>query len=131
MLRKKATDAERTLWRHFRNRNFAAYKFRRQHPLACYVIDFYCPEAKLGIELDGGGHNYQLGQIRDQKRSNFLADHGVTVLRFWNDQVRYELESVLKAVWFALEERPLSQPSPQSSPLGRERRNWNRLGATN
>jgi very-short-patch-repair endonuclease len=84
---------------------FCGYKFRRQHPLACYVLDFYCPEAKLAIELDGGGHNYQLGQIRDQKRSNFLADHGVTVLRFWNHLVRYKLDSVLKAIWFALGER--------------------------
>jgi len=122
MLRKKATDTERTLWRHLRNRNFAGYKFRRQHPLGCYILDFYSPEAKLAIELDGGGHNYQLRRIRDRTRSNALADHGVTVLRFWNHQVRYELDSVLKAIWFALEERPLSQPSPQSSPLPRERR---------
>ena len=73
-------------------------------------------------QSNGGGHNYQLRRIRDRTRSNALADHGVTVLRFWNHQVRYELDSVLKAIWFALEERPLSQPSPQSSPLPRERR---------
>jgi adenine-specific DNA-methyltransferase len=131
MLRKKATDAERTLWRRLRNRNFARYKFRRQHPLGCYVLDFYCPEVKLAIELDGGGHNYRPGQIRDLRRSNVLADHGVTVLRFWNHQVRYELDSVLKAIWFVLEERALSQPSPQSSPLRRERRVLYRGGTTN
>jgi very-short-patch-repair endonuclease len=122
MLRKKATDTERILWRHLRNRNFAGYKFRRQHLLGCYTLDFYSPAAKLAIELDGGGHNYQLRRIGDRKRSNLLADQGVTVLRFWNHQVRYELDSVLKAIWFALEERPSSQPSPQSSPLRRERR---------
>jgi very-short-patch-repair endonuclease len=122
MLRKKATDTERTLWRHFRNQNFAGYKFRRQHPLGCYVLDFFCPTAKLAIELDGGGHNYRFGQIRDRRRSNLLADHGITVLRFWNHQVRYEPDSVLKAIWFALEERCSSEPSPQSSPLRRERR---------
>src|SRR5262249_10707594 len=131
MLRKKATDTERILWRHLPSRDFAGYKFRCQHPLACYVLDFYCPEAKLAIELDGGGHNYCLPQIRDQRRSNIIADHGVTVLRFWNHQVRYELDSVLKAIWFTLDQRALSKPSPQSSPLRRERRNWNRLGATN
>ena len=103
MLRKKATDTERTLWRYLRNRNFAGYKFRRQHPLARYVIDFYCPEAKLAIEVDGGGHNYRFGQIQDQRRSNVLAEHGIIVLWFWNHQVRYELDSVLKAIWFALE----------------------------
>jgi ATP-dependent helicase HrpA/adenine-specific DNA-methyltransferase len=122
MLRKKATDTERTLWRHLRNRNFAGYKFRRQHPLGCYILDFYSPAAKLAIELDGGGHNYQLRRTRDRRRSNVLADHGVAVLRFWNHQVRYELDSVLRAIWFALEERTLSQPSPQSSPLRREMR---------
>jgi hypothetical protein len=73
-------------------------------------------------ELDGGGHNYRLGQMRDKSRSNVLADQDVIVLRFWNHQVRYELDSVLKAIWFALEKRLLSQPSPQSSPFRRERR---------
>lgn len=105
MLRKKATDTERTLWRHLRNRNFSGYKFRRQHPFGSYTLDFYCPAAKLAIELDGGGHNYWFGQIRDETRSKILADHGVTVLRFWNHQVRYELDSVLKAIWFGLEQR--------------------------
>src|SRR5437867_10619541 len=51
LLRKKTTDTERILWRHLRNQNFAGYKFRRQHPLDSYVLDFYCPAAKLAIEL--------------------------------------------------------------------------------
>jgi len=81
--------------------------------LACYVLDFYCPAAKLAIELTGGGHNYRLGQMRDKSRSNVLVDQDVIVLRFWNHQVRYEPDSVLKAIWFALEKRLLSQqPSP-------------------
>jgi very-short-patch-repair endonuclease len=95
LLRKKATATERILWRHLRNRNFAGYKFRRQHPLDRYILDFYCPAAKLAIELDGGGHNYRGGQIRDETRSEFLARQGVVVLRFWNHQVRQELDSVL------------------------------------
>jgi type I restriction enzyme M protein len=105
LLRKKATDTERILWRHLRNRNFAGYKFRRQHPFDCYILDFYCPAAKLAIELDGGGHNYRVGQIRDRTRSEFLASQGIIVLRFWNHQVRDELDSVLKAIWFALQRR--------------------------
>jgi len=112
LLRKKATDTERILWRHLRNRNFAGYKFRRQHPLDCYILDFYCPTAKLAIELDGGGHNYRGGQIRDRTRSEFLARKGIIVLRFWNHQVRQELDSVLQAIWFALQERCSSNPSP-------------------
>ena len=112
LLRKKTTDTERILWRHLRNRNFAGYKFRRQHPLDSYVLDFYCPAAKLAIELDGGGHNYRVGQIRDRTRSEFLASQGIIVLRFWNHQVHQELDSVLKAIWFALEERCQPKPSP-------------------
>ena len=121
LLRKKATESERILWRHLRNRNFAGFKFRRQHPFDDYVLDFYCPSAKLGIELDGGGHNYRAGKIRDRSRSEFLARHRVIVLRFWNHQVRQELDSVLQAIWFALEERQKSNPSPPSSPFGKGR----------
>ena len=117
----KATQPERILWRQLRNRNFAGYKFRRQHPLEDYVLDFYCPSAKLAIELDGGGHNYRAGQIRDRTRSEFLARHGVIVLRFWNHQVRRELDSVLRAIWFALGERQQNKPSPSSSPFGKVR----------
>jgi very-short-patch-repair endonuclease len=112
LLRKKATDTERILWRHLRNRNFAGYKFRRQHPFGCYILDFYCPTAKLAIELDGGGHNYRAGQIRDRTRSESLVRKGIIVLRFWNHQVRQELDSVLQAIWFALQERCWSKPSP-------------------
>ena len=96
MLRKKATDTERTLWRHLRNRNFAGYKFRRQHPLGCYILDFYSPEAKLAIELDGGGHNYSCVEFAIEGVRMCSLIYGVTVLRFWNHQVRYELDSVLK-----------------------------------
>jgi very-short-patch-repair endonuclease len=121
LLRKKATEPERILWRHLRNRSFGGYKFRRQHPFDDYVLDFYCPSAKLAIELDGGGHDYHAGQIRDRKRSEFLATRGVAVLRFWNHQVRQELDSVLRAIWFALEERQQNKPSPKSSPFGKGR----------
>jgi len=112
LLRKRATDTERILWRHLRNRNFAGYKFRRQHPLDCYILDFYCPTAKLAIELDGSAHNYRAGQIRDRTRSEFLARKGIVALRFWNHQVRQELDSVLQAIWSALEERCSSKASP-------------------
>jgi very-short-patch-repair endonuclease len=121
LLRKKATEPERILWRHLRNRNLADYKFRRQHPFDDYVLDFYCPSAKLAIELDGGGHNYRGGQIRDRTLTEFLIRHGVIVLRFWNHQVRRELDSVLQAIWFALEQRQLNNPSPSSSPFGKGR----------
>ena len=112
LLRKRATDTERICWRHLRNRNFAGCKLRRQRPLDCYILDFYCPTAKLAIELDGGGHNYRVGQVGDRAWSEFLARDGILVLRFWNHQVRRELDSVLQAIWFALQERCSSNPSP-------------------
>jgi len=94
------------------NRNFAGYKFRRQHSLDCYILDFYCPTAKLAIELGRGGHNYYVNQIRDQTRSEFRARKGIIVLRFWNHQIRRELDSVLRAIWVALQARCSSNPSP-------------------
>jgi very-short-patch-repair endonuclease len=112
LLRKKATDPERILWRHLRNRKFAGYKFPRQHPLDSYVVDFYCPAAKLAIELDGRGHNYHVGQIRDRARSEFLARKGMVALRFWNHQIRLELDSVLRAIWVCTQECCSSNPSP-------------------
>jgi len=125
LLRKRATPPERILWRHLRNRNFAGHKFRRQHPFDRYVLDFYCPSAKLAIELDGGGHSYYAGHIHDRTRSEFLARHGVLLLRFWNHQVPQELDGVLRAIWFALEERQQNNHSPSSSPLHKGRRDVN------
>jgi very-short-patch-repair endonuclease len=81
-LRKNATDCERILWRHLRNRNFAGYKFRRQHPIDSYTLDFYCPAVKLAIELDGSGHGYRLCETHDQAREQFLASQGIAVIRF-------------------------------------------------
>jgi very-short-patch-repair endonuclease len=112
LLRKRATAPERILWRRLRNRNFAGYKFLRQHPLDPYTLDFYCPSAKLAVELDGGGHNYSLGRTHDRRRATFLAQHGILVLRFWNHQVRKEIDSVLQAIWLALERRCGKNPSP-------------------
>jgi very-short-patch-repair endonuclease len=111
-LRKNATDCERILWRHLRSRNFAGYKFRRQHPIDQYVLDFYCPALKLAVELDGSGHGYPLREKRDQIREQFLARQGIAVVRFWNHQIHGELDSVLQAIWFALENRRSSNPSP-------------------
>ena len=111
-LRKNATRYEKELWRHLRNRKFANYKFRRQHPIDCYIVDFYCPEAHLAIELDGGGHNYIGREVYDGERTKFLASEGISVLRFWNRQVRENLDSVLETIWFELEQRSGDNPSP-------------------
>jgi very-short-patch-repair endonuclease len=64
------------------------------------------------LELDGGGHSYRVGQVRDRRRSEFLARNVIIVLRFWNHRIRQELDSVLQAISFALQERCSSNPSP-------------------
>jgi very-short-patch-repair endonuclease len=77
----------------------------RQHPVDRYIIDFYCPEARLAIELDGAGHNFATRESLDQERTNFLASKDIEVLRFWNHQVTEQLDSVLETIWRALEQR--------------------------
>lgn len=74
-------------------------KFRRQHPVQVYILDFYCQEARLAIELDGGGH-YEPDQARyDEMRTKDLETEGIRVLRFRNDEVKDRLEDVLFEIW--------------------------------
>ncbi len=130
-LRKKSTWAEKEMWRLLRSSRFTEFKFRRQYPCGIYFLDFFCTIAKLAVELDGGGHGFPDQRARDEKRNQFLAEQGIKVLRFWNHQLRIELEAVRFEVWHALMERtgctkeifsylPKPAPSPQPSPpLGR------------
>ena len=112
-LRQNETDAERLLWRLLRNRSLAGAKFRRQHPFPPYVLDFYCHELKLAIELDGGQHNLPEGRLHDKVRTAKLAEHGIRVLRFWNHEVLRDTESVLEAIYQAIVERQEElRPSP-------------------
>lgn len=84
MLRVRSTEAERIVWRWLRNRTLCDFKFRRQHPVGNYVLDFYCPELKLCIELDGGVHNESLVAMHDARRDASLAKLGITVVRIEN-----------------------------------------------
>ena len=111
-LRANQTDAENLIWLLVRNRRLADAKFRRQHSLGHYVLDFYCHERKLAIELDGGQHNEAEGQARDAKRDVWLANQGIRVLRFWNNQVLQETEAVLQGVWEALQDDAALTPTP-------------------
>lgn len=95
-LRSEATDAERKLWQHLRARQLHGFKFRRQLPIAGYIADFACVEARLVIELDGGQHLAQ--QDYDLERTRKLGINGYRVLRFWNDDVLLRTEAVLDEV---------------------------------
>ena len=111
-LRKADTWAERLIWSWLRDHRFSAYKFRRQHPLGAHILDFYCGEAKLNIELDGSQHGHPEHLQADAERDAWLAEHGIKVLRFWNARLRREKEVVRDAIWQALQERA-PQPMPE------------------
>jgi very-short-patch-repair endonuclease len=104
-LRQTATLPENVIWSLLRNHRFKSAKFRRQHILGGYILDFYCPEARLAIELDGSGHLEESKTVYDQKRTEFLESRRITVIRFWNDQVLNHLEDVLGVIWEALPEK--------------------------
>ena len=108
------TDAEQLMWGVLRGRRFLDKKFRRQHPVGRYILDFYCHEDRLAVELDGGQHSEAGPQAYDQERTAFLEQQGIRVLRFWNNDVLNATESVLEALWQVLapedpHPKPLSQ----------------------
>ena len=97
-LRQRQTKAEKILWPLLRNRQLNGKKFRRQHPISHYVADFYCHECKLVVELDGHHHKKPEAMEYDQTRTTVLDDLGVTVLRFWNDEVITDVSKVLQKI---------------------------------
>ncbi len=115
-LRKDMTDAEQTLWHYLRGKQIGGFRFRKQHPIERYVLDFYCPRVKLAIELDGGQHNTESGRNYDEARTHWLNSQGIRVLRFWNNDVFGNLEGVLTKIWEQLHES--HSPHPDPPPLG-------------
>jgi very-short-patch-repair endonuclease len=101
-MRARMTNAEQFLWQILRNRRFCGVKFRRQHPYDRFVLDFYCHDAKLAIELDGGGHNDEAQKVYDEERTRILEEAGIIVLRFWNHDVLNNFESVLERLYAVL-----------------------------
>jgi len=94
-MRRRPTEAEERLWRELRGRRLDGIKVRRQVPFDPYVADFLCAEAMLVIEVDGGQHG---GSARDERRTRFFAAKGYRVLRFWNDEVLREMDSVCTTI---------------------------------
>jgi very-short-patch-repair endonuclease len=99
-LRKCPTDAERQLWYRLRLRQLGGFKFRRQRPVGPYVCDFVCLERSIVIELDGSQHVTQSDY--DDERDAFLRIKGFRVLRFWNQDVLAQIDSVLETIFEAL-----------------------------
>jgi very-short-patch-repair endonuclease len=92
LLRKSMTDAERRLWSLLRDRQMDSHKFRRQHPLGSYVLDFACLEQKLAVEVDGGQH---ADSELDRQRTAWLEGQSWRVIRFWNNDVLSNTEGVI------------------------------------
>ena len=104
-LRNNLTPAEITLWGYLKNGQVGGYKFRRQHGLGQYVMDFYCPELKLCVELDGEVHDSEQAFNHDEERTAFLQENGISVLRFENYIVREDIQAIINAILLFAEER--------------------------
>lgn len=98
ILRKNSTDAERKFWAKLRNRQLLGFKFYRQFSVGPYILDFYCPVCRLAIELDGGQHTKTKQKLYDDKRTNFLKSHNISVIRFWDNDVLQNIDGVLRKI---------------------------------
>jgi very-short-patch-repair endonuclease len=97
-LRQKQTEAEEILWFKLRDRQLDGVKFRRQHCIGSYIVDFACLEKKLVIEIDGGQHNQTPTKENDEPRTRWLEAAGYHVVRFWNSEVLQNIEGVLEKI---------------------------------
>jgi adenine-specific DNA-methyltransferase len=113
--RKNQTDAEKRLWGILRNRQLAGIKFRRQFSVARYILDFYSPEYKLGIEADGGQHYEKMGSLRDEARSKELSGIEIQILRFSDVDILKNTEAVCEKILEAV--KNIDGVPPHLNPL--------------
>jgi very-short-patch-repair endonuclease len=98
LLRRTETPMERKLWHYLRGKQLDGYRFRQQHGYGPYVLDFYCPALRLCIELDGDVHDVQSVREKDEERTEFLNSNRINVLRFQNEEVESDVDSVLQKI---------------------------------
>jgi len=111
-LRAEMPSAESVLWSKLRRRQLLGCKFRRQYSVGTYVVDFYCAELRLAIELDGDSHYESGAQARDKERERFIKSFGIDFLRFRNVEVFEQLNEVLDSI----ARTALKHPKPPCSP---------------
>lgn len=97
-LRNHGTAAEASLWTVLKKSQVGGYKFRRQQGIGPYILDFYCPMLRLGIELDGSAHEVPMADKHDAIRSKFLEEHGITILRFRNEIVYRNPNAIVEEI---------------------------------
>lgn len=117
-LRKSMTMAEQELWKHIRKNQLDGFRFRRQHPVAQFILDFYCHDSKLAIEVDGLIHDQRDQKLYDQERDIVIHELGVKVIRFKNEDIFQNLPEILTKIRSELKAR--SELSIKSSPLGED-----------
>jgi len=113
-LRKEATFPERLLWSRLRRGLVHGYRFRRQHTIDCYVVDFCCNDAKLIIEVDGDSHIGQREQ--DDRRQAYLEAMGYQVIRFTNDDILQDIDTVVDRIAQAVKQAPVDRHPPPTPP---------------
>ena len=117
-LRAESPKAERLLWSRLRAKQLDGLKFRRQHGVGGYVVDLYCPAAKLAVEVDGESHFEPAARQNDAKRQAFIESLGIQVLRFTNPEVYDTLDEVIQEIWRVAQERIAElKKDPPESPL--------------
>ncbi len=130
-LRKTATEAEQKLWQVLRDRRLCGWKFRRQVLCGPYVLDFYCHEQRLAIEVDGGQHNQTEQHARDRQRTDYLQAQGLRVMRYWNNDVLQNLTGVLEHLRMHMTANRDTSPHPDPLPGGEgNRQQRRRTGAS-
>lgn len=115
-MRKEQTPAEAVLWQYLRNSRFHGYKFYRQFGVSRYILDFYCEQLKMAIELDGGHHSEPIFVNYDNEREKDLNVLGVYVIRFWNNEVLNNIKCVLEKIEEDVVKRELTRP-PATLPV--------------
>ena len=115
-LRRNQTDAERTLWFRLRDRRLGGWKFRRQFPVDRFVVDFFCADAHLIVEVDGGQHAVRAEA--DAQRTKVLEAMGYLVLRYWNNDVMKNIDGVIEDISTTLEHHRSEPPHPNPLPSG-------------
>jgi very-short-patch-repair endonuclease len=105
-LTKNTTDAERKLRAILRNKRMAGLRFCRQYSVGPYVLDFYCPERRLAVEVDGGQHADIRGEEHDAQRDRYLSEVNIRVIRFWNNDVLQNIEGVAQRITEETERNP-------------------------
>jgi very-short-patch-repair endonuclease len=103
--RHNPTEAEEKLWEHLRRHQLSGVKFRRQHPILGYIVDFYCPKARLAIEVDGGVHRDPDQMEYDHEKEEVLAENHIVVMRFWNAEVMNHIDEVEKRIFDMVTQR--------------------------